>query len=118
MCRAPDNITGNRYGTLKVVRVTAGRSHGSAIWECRCDCGARVYRTRANLERTGAHTSGHQCPLLRAHNRARGAARRASILAAYRRLGSLRRAAAEVGVTRERVRQVVHEARRTAAYQC
>lgn len=32
--------TGDRFGSLVVVRPTAERRHRNIVWECRCDCGA------------------------------------------------------------------------------
>jgi 5-methylcytosine-specific restriction endonuclease McrA len=41
--------TGNRYGRLTVIALSAGTYHGALIWLCRCDCGKEVVKTSQYL---------------------------------------------------------------------
>lgn len=50
------NILGSRFGSLVVVKLTHKRLEGSAVWECKCDCGNTSYRSQRNL-RNGKTTS-------------------------------------------------------------
>lgn len=47
------DITGNEYGTLKVIKKTNNRnSKGQIIWECEClICGEKAYATSSDLNR-------------------------------------------------------------------
>lgn len=38
-----DDLTGQRFGNLTVVRATEKRVHKGIVWECRCDCGNTEY---------------------------------------------------------------------------
>ena len=52
-----EDLTGQKYGRLTVVRATEARKRGSVVWECRCDCGKTVMAPRFRL--TGGHY--HSC---------------------------------------------------------
>lgn len=46
-----NNLTGQRFGKLTVVRRSSKKSaNGSYLWECHCDCGNDVTRTRSALK--------------------------------------------------------------------
>ena len=38
-CLASENLEGERYGKLLVIRRTGERSNDQVVWECLCDCG-------------------------------------------------------------------------------
>ena len=38
-CSRSENIVGNRYGNLTVMRKTEKRINKTVVWECQCDCG-------------------------------------------------------------------------------
>lgn len=59
-----DDLTGQRYGQLLVVRRTAERIARSVVWECRCDCG-NTKLTSANRLKTG-HCKSCGCLNLKA----------------------------------------------------
>lgn len=46
------DLTGQRFGTLVVIRKTPERRHGHVMWECKCDCGGIA------LVRTSSLVSG------------------------------------------------------------
>lgn len=51
--KAINDITGQRFGTLTVIRLLDERGSGStAMWECQCDCGAMI-KARGTLLRYG-----------------------------------------------------------------
>lgn len=50
------SLTGQRFGRLTAIRITASRKHGSVIWECVCDCG-NLYHARAALLNSGGVTN-------------------------------------------------------------
>lgn len=53
------DITGKRFSRLTAVRPTKRRdAKGSVIWECRCDCGSKVYYSVNYLNRKGARSCG------------------------------------------------------------
>lgn len=46
----PKNIAGMRFGRLEAIKPTEKRVHGGyVVWECRCDCGNRIYVSRNSL---------------------------------------------------------------------
>lgn len=47
------DLTGERFGRLKVVERVANNKHGQARWKCLCDCG------NENIVTTGGLRSGH-----------------------------------------------------------
>lgn len=55
--RKPKDILGVRYGRLVVVELTSERSHGGAVWVCKCDCGNTVKMAIASL-RAGTKSCG------------------------------------------------------------
>lgn len=58
MAKAID-LTGQRFDKLTVVRKSNQKStDGSYLWECRCDCGNRVTRTRKALRSDGYSSCG------------------------------------------------------------
>ena len=62
----PKDITGQRFGKLVAVRLAKKRkSNGSAVWECRCDCGSETL-VRADSLRGGLSKS---CGCLRQERR-------------------------------------------------
>ena len=44
-------LTGQRFGRLTVVRYSASDTHGSAMWECRCECSSLKVVYASNLKR-------------------------------------------------------------------
>jgi hypothetical protein len=105
--RRPSDLTDQRFGRLTAVRL-AGRRPAS--WLCRCRCG------REKVVAAGCLTGGgvRSCGCLSDEVR-RGripAQRNASILAAARAGRTFAGIAADVGISAERVRQIVrrHEA--------
>lgn len=55
-----NDISGQRFGKITVLRPTERRSSTSVVWECRCDCGNLVYSTGTNL-RAGRTKSCGKC---------------------------------------------------------
>lgn len=47
-----NNLTGQRFGKLVVVKDTGKRKWRSVVWECECDCGA-IIQARSNHLTTG-----------------------------------------------------------------
>lgn len=47
-----EDLSGQTFGRLKVLRPTAGRSAGCVIWHCLCSCGAETM-TRSDRLRSG-----------------------------------------------------------------
>lgn len=45
------NLEGMRFGRLVAVSVAGTGKHGSALWNCRCDCGAYAVKTAMHLVR-------------------------------------------------------------------
>lgn len=45
------DITGQRFGKLKVLSPTDKRKNGYVVWECQCDCGKLYNQTGRNLLR-------------------------------------------------------------------
>lgn len=50
------DLTGQRFGKLVAIRGTDERIHGSAVWECKCDCGKTAFVNAYSL-RSGATKS-------------------------------------------------------------
>lgn len=50
------NLIGQKFGLLTVINYTSENRHGSALWECQCDCGNICYATTEGL-RTGDNIS-------------------------------------------------------------
>ena len=44
------DLTGQRFGFLKVVSITDERKHGKVVWLCECDCGNEHKVTSHNLK--------------------------------------------------------------------
>lgn len=38
----PNNLTGQRFGRLVVIRRVQNNEKGNTVWCCRCDCGKEV----------------------------------------------------------------------------
>ena len=53
-CRrnVPLDLTGQRFGKLTIIEDTKNRVRGLVVWECLCECGARIQVT-SNALRTG-----------------------------------------------------------------
>jgi len=49
MGRKLDDLTGNRYGRLIVLKRVENDKHGSTRWSCRCDCGNEKVISGSNL---------------------------------------------------------------------
>lgn len=43
------DITGEVFGKITVVRRLNKKSNGQILWECKCECGNHINKTRANL---------------------------------------------------------------------
>lgn len=57
------NITGDRYGKLVVLKETDRRNkHNRPIFECKCDCGEKTYKT-LNVLRVRKNPSCKRCTL-------------------------------------------------------
>lgn len=54
-----NDITGQRFGYLTVLRAMDERQCGHVIWECQCDCGKLVYLRRGRL--TSGRTTSCGC---------------------------------------------------------
>lgn len=52
-------IAGRKFGRLKAISPTQKKSGSQIIWECECDCGAKVWVAGANLKR--GHTKSCGC---------------------------------------------------------
>ena len=50
------DITGKRFGKLTVLRRSSNTQDGSAVWECKCDCG-NTTRVKGNSLRSGVTKS-------------------------------------------------------------
>lgn len=50
-CRKENDLTGNRYGKLIVVKRLGSDSHGDTSYICRCDCGEEIIARQSNLVR-------------------------------------------------------------------
>ena len=48
------NIVGEKYGFLTVISQYGVDNQGVKVWECLCDCGKTVYRTKAHLKDTSS----------------------------------------------------------------
>lgn len=44
-----NDLTGQKFGKLTVLRPTQERYHGCVVWECRCDCGNICYKSTGVL---------------------------------------------------------------------
>jgi len=55
------DITGNRYGRLKVLRYVGRTKRGIALWECRCDCGTIKTIMAGSLRRASWPTRSCGC---------------------------------------------------------
>lgn len=44
-----ENLIGQRFGRLVVLRDSQQRKNGCVIWECQCDCGKTTYVVHRNL---------------------------------------------------------------------
>ena len=44
-----NDLTGQRFGRLSVIRATDERRHRHIVWECKCDCGNTVYVVTGSL---------------------------------------------------------------------
>ena len=52
------DLTGQRFGKLVVIRRTEERQHGSAVWECKCDCGNTKFVNTNNLRNGNTKSCG------------------------------------------------------------
>jgi hypothetical protein len=43
------DITGNKYGRLKVIELVGRTKHGKTIWKCKCNCGNIINVDKGNL---------------------------------------------------------------------
>lgn len=50
MGRKVNDITGNKYGTLTVIKKSHYKKH-NLYWECECECGEICYATSTDLKR-------------------------------------------------------------------
>lgn len=48
-CLKRKNLIGQKFGLLTVINYTNENKHGSAVWECVCDCGNITYATTEGL---------------------------------------------------------------------
>lgn len=55
-----NDISGQRFGKITVLRPTERRQSSNVVWECQCDCGRLVYSTGTNL-RAGRTKSCGKC---------------------------------------------------------
>lgn len=55
------DITGNRYGDLKAIYPTSGRSYNSVIWAFECKCGNVVERSLRSIECSLHHRRNIGC---------------------------------------------------------
>lgn len=53
-----EELSGQRFGRLFVIRHLDERKHGHIVWECRCDCGNVTYVTTGNLKSGGTQSCG------------------------------------------------------------
>lgn len=53
------DLTGDRYGSLTVIKYHGKNNNGRTMWECKCDCGNTAI-TSSNLLRRG-HTRSCRC---------------------------------------------------------
>lgn len=58
MSAVAKDVTGQRFGRLKVVSLTAERRNGRAISLCVCDCGKRKKVVTSELRRSGIKSCG------------------------------------------------------------
>jgi|GEM_PF-1684488 len=61
-----ENLTGQRFGMLVVIRKTDKKQYGYLIWECRCDCGNIAYKSIQQLKHSKMASCG--CYLKEFHN--------------------------------------------------
>lgn len=47
----PDNLKGQRYGKLTVIKCAGTRDSRGALWECQCDCGNTITARADHLKR-------------------------------------------------------------------
>ena len=50
MCTRREDLTGMRFGRVTVLRFNDISDSGSALWECRCDCGVEFIAWASNLK--------------------------------------------------------------------
>ena len=55
-CTQENDLTGNRYGKLLVVKRMSAAKHGDTVYICKCDCGNEITARQSNLVK-GHHTS-------------------------------------------------------------
>jgi hypothetical protein len=53
-----EDLIGNVFGRLTVVKKTDERVSGRIVWECRCECGKLHYATTSNLKRGTVKSCG------------------------------------------------------------
>ena len=53
-----NDLVGQRFGRLTVVRPTEERRHGAIIWELRCDCGGTAFAHAGSLKRGAVQSCG------------------------------------------------------------
>ncbi len=52
------NETGNRYGSLEVIKRVENDPHGKARWLCKCDCGKEIVVVGSNLRKGNTKSCG------------------------------------------------------------
>ena len=53
-----NDLTGQKFAMLTVIRLTDKREFGSVVWECRCDCGNTTYVTSGALKSGNVKSCG------------------------------------------------------------
>ena len=59
MSKRVENLTGQQFGELTVVRMADDRSHGRVHWECVCSCGKHVVAAGVTLRNGKTRSCGH-----------------------------------------------------------
>jgi hypothetical protein len=108
------DLTGRQFGRLTALRLAEGRSRdGRRLWQCRCACGAELVADSRRLQIGDKQCCGHRCPL-RPRRADLGGLRAlrtpwAALAERLRAEGkTMPQIAAVVGVTRQRVHQVLN----------
>lgn len=79
------NETGNRYVRLVILRRATRNKRTSAVWECRCDCGERLFVPGDQLRSGNTKSCGClKIDSIRTRNTKHGQARRGAITREYR----------------------------------
>lgn len=53
-----ENITGQKFGRLTVLRKTDKNRHRQQIWECICECGKKVFASTSSLKSKNTQSCG------------------------------------------------------------